>query len=470
MTDDLQISNEQILFQNHPIVFFKKTPGKADEYFTPKDITVEKTDCGWQFQIPAKSSPDVLGIMIPAYSLEVMIDNSPLDLYKSKQFYYSPSKELERIFNLNPHDLNDLKRPIVHMSNQDKAFAWSCPNECLISSFVYQYQWYINFKAVVWEDHMTFFLDQSTNYLVNLQRYSYQDEEVLINETTSLKTMQKALLTGTKPRSHPNHPHALIREARQVQLELQKRHLDSVIIGSLARRLNSVPVDVNDIDLMVRNKDQLHFAIDVLESFADRLSLHDMHAKFQHQDCTIDICYDNYNIMHSASYVSKHGLVYLETEGLLWLYMINLFACEMDEHSDDYKDHVTNAIVSLHRTHKLGEFDLIPYGADIQNHSKKCFDLCQQLFEAKIEYRDIRINKPFLVRPYRKEDEFFYVIVNLGSCCDAEVVIDQIPDSAIWEDISGTKKTINLVPHDTFSIACIPQISLPGILRCQRSQ
>lgn len=472
MKDHILIGDGAVTWDKNPILFFRKdTIKKDDDYFSEKDITIQKTDCGWTFQLPAINKPDVLGMMIPAHLHEVIIDNNPLDLYKSKRYYYSPSRELERILKINPHDFNNMETPIIHMVNENEAFAWSCPNECIVSSFIYQHKWYVNFEAIAWEDKITFFLDCSSNMLINLQRYPPLKKEILINETTSLKEMQQALLTGSKPRDHPNHPHALIREARSVQLELKKRNLDSVIIGSLARRFNSVPVDVNDIDLMVRDKDQLHGAIDVLESFTDRISLHDSHAKFQHQNCTIDVCYDNFNILPGTDYIiSKHGLSYLTTEGLLWLYMTNLFACEMDEHSDDYRNHVNNAITSLYRTHKFGEFDLIPYGSVIPDYSKICFKLCKTLSEAKLEYRDIRINKPFLIRSFRIEDNFFYSIVNLGSCCDAEVVIDQTPSEVIWSDISGEVKSIKPIHHQNFSVVNIPQVSFPGILQCQRLQ
>lgn len=471
-TPDIQINNDHISFQGNLISFFTKRVEQTEEYFTIQDIAIEETDCGWTFRLPATDSPQILGIMIPVGPLDVMIDTAPLDLYKSKKYYYSsPSREIERILQLNIHDLNNLEIPVVHMIDDDRAFAWSCPNECLISSFVHLHRWHINFEAITWENNLTFFLDKSTNALVNLQRYPHKPKEILINETTSLKTMQKALLAGAQPRSHPNHPHPLVREARQIQLELKKRHLHSVIIGSLARRLNSVPVDVDDIDIMVETKEKMSGAIDVLESFADRISLHDFHAKFEHQDYTIDVCYDNYNILSGAGHViSRHGLTYLGTEGLLWLYMINLFACEMNEHSDDYKDHVINAITSLHRTHKLGEFDLIPYGSVIPDYSQKCTDLCSLLSDTEMEYRDIRINKPFLVRPFKKDNEFFYVIANQGSLCDAELIIDQIPETVTWEDIAGNKATITPTAHQTFSVVRIPQISVPGILRCQRLQ
>ncbi len=462
-----------IIWNNIPISFFKKTPNKqVDHYFNATEIMIQETECGWKFQVPATDNPSMVGVMIPVQSLEVevMVDNSPLDLYKSKKYYYAPARELERLLELNPHDYNDLERPIVHMIDKDKAFAWSCPNECIISSFIYQYQWHINFTAIAWED-ITFFVDQSSNALINIQRHLPNKKEVLINEATSIKFMQNALLSGAKPRKHPNSPHPLIQEARQIQLELKNHHLDSVIIGSMARRLNSVPVDVNDIDLMIRDKDQLNATISILESFADRISLHDMHAKFISKDYTIDVCYDNFNIMSGAGHlITRHGLSYLGVEGLLWLYMINRFACEIDEHSDEYKDHVNNAITSLCRTYSLGEFALIPHGRTIPDYSAVCFDLCLLLSESKLEYRDIRINKPFLVRQFRKEDEFFYVIVNLGSCCDAEIVIDQIPTTATWQDISGSTKIIKPIPDQNFSVIHISQVSLPGVLRCQRLQ
>lgn len=462
-------SSEKVPFQD-VIAFFKKKPGQTEEYLDKKDIVIEKTDCGWMFRVPATDKPQILGIMIPTGSLDVVIGVTPLDLYKSKRYYYAPSRELERLLRLNAHDFNALESPIVHMIDNDKAFAWSCPNECLVSCFVHQYKWCINFEAITWGDHVTFFLDESINSLINLQRYPHRSKKVLINETTSLKSMQKALLTGAQPRRHPNHPHDFIRKARQIQLELSKRDLDSVIIGSLARRLNSVPVDINDIDLMVEDKDKLHRAIDVIESFTDRITLHDTHAKFKHEDCTIDICYDNYNILAGSNHIiNQHGLTYLGAEGLLWLYMINLFACESGEHSDDYKDYVNNAIVSLCKT-QTGEFDIIPHGKTIPDYSKKCSELCLLLSEGQMEYRDIRINKPFLVRSFRKEDEFFYVIVNQGSCCDAELVIDQTPTTVTWQDISGETKIITPIPGQSFSIAHIPQIYLPGVVRCQKSQ
>lgn len=467
MRDGITIDENSVFLNNTKIKFFNRRKNDEESYLVADEMTIAKTDCGWKFTIPAVDS-EILGLMIPVGSFEVFINNDALNLYKSRKYYYAPGQESERLLGLNPRDLNKLDTPMVHMIDKDQTYSWSCPGECVISSFIYQYDWCINFETVANENKVTFFLDQSTNALVNLQRHPPQDKELLINPSTSLQTMKEALLTGAKPRRHPNYPHDLIRKTRQVQLELNEHDVKSVIIGSLARRLNYVPVDVDDIDLMAYSTKELDVAIDVLDSFADRISCSNSHAKFQYQNSTIDICYDNYNILPCTDHViNKQGLSYLGVEGLLWLYMTNLFECEMEEHSENYRSHVNNAISSLYKAGQFKEFDLIPYKSSMPDYSDNCFKFCQQLSEAQMEYRDIRINKPFVIRPFKKGNIFFYVIINHGSICDAEIIIDQIPTTAVWEDISGLKKPVEINPEDNFSVLHVSQIYLPGILQCQ---
>ncbi len=459
MKSKITTIDNEICWNDRPVRFFKKM--NTDIYFQGSEIDVSQTDCGWNFKISV-DVPCVVGIMIPLSPYEIIIgDDLPVDLYRSKQYYYAQDRALERLLNINLADINPISMPIAHFIKDDVACSWSCPNECLISTFVAQSQWHLNFEVWAHKD-LTFFMDESSNFLVNLQRYPADRQDTLINKTTGIKTMQRALLSGNKPRKHPNHPHDTIRKARGIQLELSKHKVDSVIIGSLARRLNAIAVDINDIDLMVLNNEDMSKAIDVLGSIADPVQ----ETKFLHLDHTIDLCYDNYNILPGKNYITtRHGLTYLSPEGLLWLYMINLFATEIDEHSDSYKDHIINAIISIQRSCPNGEFNILPYAKAVKDFSPVVYDLCDMMSGATLEYRDIRINKPFSIRCFKKDKVYLYPIANFGSRCDAEVVVEIIPQSAVWKTIDKTVD-VKIVPHSNFSVINIPDVQQLGLLKC----
>lgn len=461
---EITTNQGEILWNAHPIQFFSKTPSNIDEYLNSNNIEIARSDCGWSFII--QNPATITGLMIPIGSFEVIICDTPIEMYKSKQHYYAPARELERILQFNIRDLNIIESPIVHFISDRISSSWSCPNECIISTFVHNYQWHINFVTIA-QDSLTFFLDESSNFLVNMQRFPLERKEVLINETSSIHAMQRALLSGSTPRQRPNYSHDIIQKTRHIQLELTQHNIKSAIIGSLARRLNSIPVDVNDIDLMVSNKEELDKAINAVGSFTDVLKIQGNSAKFQHCDYTIELCCDNYNILPGKNnIVHRHGLTYVNIEGLLWLYMINLFACNIDEHSDDYKNHILNALCSLCEGRKLEE-SVIPYQGNMDDYSKRCFELCQQLSSAEMKYYDIRINKPLTIRCFQDSEKTMYPIVNLGSPCGAQVVINFVPKKAHWNDIKGRDMSVSIEPQNEFSIIRIPDVDVPGILECE---
>ena len=460
MDSKITTSDNRILWDDHPIRFFKKVV-HGDVYLKNNEIDIDQTDCGWSFKITV-DTPCILGLMIPITSYEIIIVDMPVVLHKSKRFYCPRTRNLERLMKLKRFDVNYISIPVVHFTKDDKACSWSYEGECIISTFVAKSQWHLNLE--VWSHgESTFFMDESSNFLVNLQRHPVPRGEVLINKTTSIRTMQRALLFGHKPRKNPNHTHDTIRMARGLQLELKKHKIDSIIIGSLARRLNAIPVDVEDIDLMIRDIDSMTEAINVLGSLADPLQKD----SFLYRDHIIDLCYDNYNNLPSKNYtITRHGLTYLSMEGLLWLYMINLFATELDEHSDDYRDHVVNALVSIQRNCSTGEFDILPYAKSIDDFSSVCYDWCETLSGAVQEYRDIRINKPLSIRCFRDRKKHFYPIINFGSICDAEIVIDVIPETATWQTPTEQTANVSFTPHDTFSVVNIPNVPALGLLTC----
>lgn len=460
------ITKDDGIYWNDTRISFLRKINNGFEYLTIKDINYVQTECGWEFHVSNSLEDAILGIMIPINS-ELLIYDRPADLYKSKRYYYSPARELERLLKINPKDVNKIQAPIIHLINKDRTYSWSCPNECLISTFVSQYQWYVNLEVHAWES-LTFFLDESTNYLINMQRFPHSPSEILINETTSIKSMEQALLTGSRPRSLLNESHKIVQVVRELQLELLKHNFTSIIIGSLARRLNGIPVDVNDIDIMFLNKKELNNASLIMRTFSDTIQINEKNAKFKYQNYYVELCFDNYNILTGKNYtIQKHGLTYVDIEGLLWLYMINLLACNLDEHSDDYKNHVLNALVSIHQIHSTNEFRILPYAKEIPDYSKKCTELCTHLSLSEMKYVDVRINKPFTVRCFQKDHSFLYPIVNLGSKCDAEIAVNCLPHKSIWKDISGREEPLKADLYNGFSLIHISEVELPGVLECQ---
>jgi hypothetical protein len=465
MPTEIVKNEDGIYWDNTKISFFRKTNDQVD-YLSPDEVECIKTDCGWECHISNSLKDTVLGIMIPVNDFELLVHDQPTDLYKSKRYYFNPEHELERLLKLKLKDLNEIGSPIVHFMGKDRVFSWSCPNECVISTFVNQYKWYINIEAHAWEN-LVFYLDESSNYLINLQRFPSVRKTVLMNETVSMDTIKRSLLAGHTPTRELKNPANVLQQAREIQAELTKFEIDSALIGSLARRLNSIAVNINDIDLMVENKEQLYRANSALGAFSDFVSITDNGARLKFKNTIVEICYDNYNILRGKNYlVQKHGLTYVDAEGLLWLYMINLFACNIDEHSDDYKNQIINALASLSQAQEIREFGVVPYAKEIPHYSSECFKLCEQLSTSIMKYFDIRINKPFTIRCFQNDSGYLFPIVNLGSQCDAEVVINFVPQIAIWKDISGQQLPIKVNPYQDFSVLHIPKVELPGVLEC----
>jgi len=152
----------------------------------------------------------------------------------------------------------------------------------------------------------------------------------------------------------------------------------------------------------------------------------------------------------------------------MWLYMINLFAMSRGEFPIYYKNKISRALYSVAKYIPETEFIVNPgmITSNYFEHFKKIYDI---MTEYRLVYKDIRINKPFLVSGFTNGEDFIYVVINKGSRNDARLVVDSKLTQATWKDIQGNEKDCNIDIQDSFTCIRIKDVSLPGIVQCQNN-
>ncbi|KKM61273.1 hypothetical protein LCGC14_1533350 [marine sediment metagenome] len=466
MIDPINITADAILWNKLPIHFFYKKRSKIT-YLSAIEVKASKMNCGYVFTINPPEQPDIIGIMMPRIG-EIIIDDFYLD-HQTLQFYCPYGGDvLQKTHSLGRFDVPRIDTPIVHLIHENAAYAWSCPSECIITcGFQYQYESYINIEAVATLPY-EFTLDISTNYLINLQRYPTSKKQFLINKYTPISTIKKAILNGGIPRSMPSNPDQIIESARILQqLIKSKDNIQSAIIGSLARRLNGINVDVNDIDLMCYSKQDAINTIDTLSNIANCRWAEDGRGLLNYNGINVDICYDNFNVLPGSNFArNRHGLSFIDVEGLILMYAINWIVLSQNQPTKIHQDHLGESIYSLLNSLPDSEYSIQIDNVEIHDYSDCCRKLLNLLQDAQLQYRDLRINRPFMARLFQEKDTHYITIINNGSVNDVRIIIDFLPKKATWQDITGNTQKAKIDLQEDFCIIYLDQIYLPGVLIC----
>ena len=463
-----EIKSNQILFFGKPLMFFVKNEDIS--YLPLDDVLVEKTDCGYQFAIQ-RDSTEIIGMMIPTVSSKILIDQKAVDPNRTKRYYYQhDGNYFLQLYGFGKFDVDRIATPLVHFVKDGKTYSWSSPPECVISSFQHLYEPHINIETAA-SNEATFFLDVSSSHIVNQQRYKVERKEVLINEYSDVVHLKESLLYGHVPREVPNSPSDIMKTVRELQSSLTSQEVDSVITGSLARRLNNIAIDVHDIDLMVSTPDDVTKATSILDSSCDRVYIKDHRSKFMHNDLEIDVCFDNYNLLPASNFlVNRMELKFLSLEGLMWLYLMDLFAISRNEYTETYKDHVMRALYSISKGMPGRDIGIIPDIENMECYSQGFLEILQEMKDFTQEYRDVRISPPFDTRIYRKDNLFMLPVINQGSVNDVRIIVDFLPKKSEWTDVSGKKEIVEQELRENFVILHLKQIHLPGVIRCQSKE
>jgi len=335
---------------------------------------------------------------------------------------------------------------------------------CSIKSMHHAYNHYIQMTVITLPGVTSFHVDRSCNYLVNLQRFHPLPKKTISAfEPWNRDQLDEAVYYISSPNWEVSIPPNCLESAREIQSILSNNGIKSVIIGGIAKRLNGIRYDVHDIDIMVKTQ---HFNQDLcstLSGYADLISSSYYSHRFNYNGITVDISNDNFNILEASNYVrTRHGLTFLDLEGLMWLYLINYYT------NSSFNMDIRKYKVSLTQIYRnlLSNVTAKTMYHNIPDLNEKYINLFLQFSKAEQLYKDIRINKPFQVNSFRLVEKELFAVINNGSTCDARLVVDSHPKFATWSDVDGGEEKLKIEEHENFSCIFIPSVNYPGYVVC----
>ena len=355
------------------------------------------------------------------------------------------------------------------VSTENRTFTVAHHHPCSIRSMHHTYSHYMKITADTLCGTTNFYIYRSCNYLVNLEVFhTLPAREMDFIEPFTLQQANEALYYLCLTRVNSAIPDNCLQIARGLQTTLAEEKIRSVIIGSLAKRLNGISCAVHDIDIMVEPGNHDH-AADVLSRCSDKISSNDLNHRFMYNGIEVDLSYDNFNIHDNFNSTfnyatTKHGLDFISIEGLMWLYLINYYY-NSSMHMDICKYH-TSIVQVHHKVSSDGTTKRLPVTSITEEEKHRCYDLVNRYKDATQTYKDIRINRPFQVNCFMKDDDEIFTVVNNGSKCDARLIVDSCPKSAIWMDITGRQDSLEIEDHEKFSCIFIPSVNYPGYVVC----
>lgn len=461
--DEITIQDNYLSWQGSIIYAFE-----GNQVLIPaNNILVDKSDCGYILTFPHIKASDIIGLALSREAFStVVIDERDIISFKNSKHYYKKDGYLLKDGFINSDQVNSCSRPIAHLVGDTQTYSWSTPSECVISLYNDNYKPYVRFECIAYSNHQ-FFLDISSHYLINCQRYPLDRPTMLLNSYSGKHHVKQALLLGAIPRG-PIKPDAAIKQTQDIQRELRSRNIESVLIGGLARRLNGIIADVTDIDLMTKDIEQFERASQVISNFADEVQATDKYKTFLLSNTKIDLSYDNFHVLPGFAFtIQRHDISYLSLEGLWILYSTNLMQTRFEEHTEDYTRHIEDCLFSICSSMDVREYMIRPM-KDCKGLGERCCDLCEMMVESKMLYSDVRINQPFQVNGFLGSDILYCPIVNLGSPQKAQIILPQKIKSVTLHALSGNELCSAKLIHETaFSIIRTGIIQHGALLVCQ---
>ena len=182
-----------------------------------------------------------------------------------------------------------------------------------------------------------------------------------------------------------------------------------------------------------------------------------------------DLTWDNYRLLSPPHYVeNSHNFVFFNTNGLLWLALLNLYELNQLGNSDGYPRNDAVLIELTNHAYERGmicnpstviELDLL------EKYKVNCYKILDEINGLSLLYTDSQVNEPFRINCFGTENKRVCSIINLSrSVADCRIVTDFHPQQAVWQDIAGVEKECKVEKEDNFSIIYVDEVMLPGTI------
>lgn len=449
--------NNYFELDNIKIMFFYKTRFGGEQYISGNDIEFESNEYNAKFLV---KSSGTIGMMVYNFKGNLLADDclNYVDPKISQQFVNTENHIVEGSIQID--------RPIMNCISEKETYSFSSPNEVVITTFQYGFEPAFNIIGE-YADTATFYIDKSTNYLVNLQRYPVDPKEKIFHKYCDIKEMGECLYKGYVLAEDIQNPQDKTLVANEI-LSITKC---GVIVGSLAGFLNGMPIHANDVDIMFDNKEQMREAANnVCAQLGCTISEQtEFRIRIKYKDTLLEFGYDRFNLLKEPKHIRIYkDLKYLDMEGILQMCLITHYRLYRSSHVDQYHNKVSAQIfryMTYMNPYFIYEDETIMPNVFPEKYFGFFKELLGKINKSKLEYLDVRVNSPFRIKCFSEDNLWHMPIANLGSPNDARIICPPIK-SAKWRDITGRVEEVEYQDHDNFSIIFVDKIDFPGILTC----
>lgn len=471
-------SNEtHYLVDDRPLYVYVNDVDKR-VYISKDKISVDQTPCGYKITVAVGSYPTVT-LVLPVKSGHIIVGDEwgyvNTD-YPSKYYCAGPTKVI-------PLESSEIiYAPIVHIIDGETVQSCSVFGEAQFTFCKDAYEQYIEVTGVPHQGEIIFYIDQSCNYKVNLQRPIVQRRKTYYYDLLDLSDMNRAIYYGSEIIPVKSSASAdvgymirtwgwMVTHIKDIQFILDQEHIHSIITGSVAEQLNGINCSVSDCDFMLPNHEDVLRARDILLEHG--YIWQGGYITRSESELKVGLSHDNYRIMNTHKHCEKelNGIRYLSVEGLMLLSLLNCYEFHRSPYPNYYKKNDRTLLRLTKYAHDHSGMCNNKVAGEIEKISafiEPCIALCNRIKDVPIAYLDIRVNEPFRVNCFENEHSVFFSIINLGPKDHCRVVTSCNIKSAEWLDVSGGSKGCRIEDHQSFRLLFINDVSLPGILICSK--
>lgn len=450
-------SDKEILLNGMPVYFC----ATESCYLEPHDVEIVETSCGFEFKVNSFSP---ITMVIPSKGREILIgdDFKSLHTDRIRKFYFKAATSL-----LDGKNAEISHAPIFHMIGEN-AWSVSVSGETVICTFKKFYEQYISIIGIPDQrNNVYFYLDVAKNWRSNLQRHSIPRRTLQYTNTLEPSEILEAIYYGAILRKTQPIFDLLQQEAKRVQGIFNSHDLYSVIIGSMAEMLNGIECSVTDVDFMFKDRPSMVYAAEILKErdFA-KIKENEKLIKMQSKKTCVDLTFDNYNLLYNPFNVREtQGLRFFDVQGLMWLCLLNEYESTYNNNNYLRNKKALYEISKYCSEHKMPCNTKLEYlwHNDLYK-SKNCAKICDILNRMETNFDDIKINAPFKVNSFTKDQDHAYAVVNLGEETDCRIITPLHDETAIWFDVNGDSKPVNIEKHNEFTMLFIDGVNAPGIV------
>lgn len=503
------VNNKTVTFNsNRFYVATKRVTDKDFTYETLDYVDINETDIGYILKV--KKRDCFISMMVPISNEKIIMGNKPYycNLNRTEQYVYSKS-ELNSVNTFLRNEINnekntpELEYPIAHLVNDEMVYSFSTGNtEALFTIYRHNYLPYIQILTYGFkdDDHTTFFIDRSSNYLINLKRFEQNKlKPIHINSYTNLHDMKLALYQQ-RDIYHRAEVADKIELAKRVQRFLEDLGIRSCLVGSGSLKMNDMDVNVDDIDLLIEPKDaqKLEDAKNAIlnefnvtnseiisnpspDNYASNIAF-----SFLVNGVKVEIDgYDYQRILtdgHSfyedrIKKVDGICVSKLEYQFLCWLILEQ--DAKRSEFSVEYATYRNENLLKIVRYFQYSDnYDgelfhrsLFTKNADryfeyVKDYTDRFIELYSYIKNSRKSYIDVRINDPFFVNAYESENSYQLVVYNSGSSNKARVIFPFEITECLWMDLEMNENcNVNFDYDGNITIIYLPETKSIGLLQ-----